>query len=88
MADFEHNIIRIHGEPEEFLQEFIEKRLEEYAGRVYGVCIHLEVRDAEDPEQSFTCVYYKWPSQKQLMGALTITTHQLASHFSEKQRPL
>lgn len=76
-------VLRIHGAPEDWLREFVEKRLGEFAGRIQGVCVHLEVTDEEDPDDSFTAVYQNWPQRKQLIGALTITIHQLAGNFVE-----
>lgn len=74
----EHNVVRIHGRPEEWLREFVENALKQHSGRIYGACLHLEVLDDEDGETSGCIAYIDWPSSAQLLGRLQTTITQYA----------
>ncbi len=75
----EFKIERIAGEPEEWLRDFIRDALQAHAGRIHGVCIHLEVLSADDGGETSGCIsFYNWPSSAQLQGRLHTTVTQLA----------
>lgn len=78
MSDEEECVVRrIHGSPEEWLREFIDQQLKANAGRIYGVCVHLEITE-EGGETSGCVSYINWPSSAQLQGRLHTTITQLS----------
>jgi len=73
----EASITRIGGDPEHWCREFLEEMLEKHSGRIYGICVHLELL-GEDGESSGCTTYWDWPSSAQLQGRLSTTITQLA----------
>jgi hypothetical protein len=73
----ESNIVRIKGKPEEWLREFVSKQLAENSGRIYGVCLHMEVLEP-DGETSGCTTFIDWPSSAQLQGRLQTTITEIA----------
>ncbi len=78
----EYGIVRIHGKPEDWLRDFLESELAQYAGRVYGACVILCIVEPGE-ESCGTRAWYDWPSKLQLIGALQVSATKLAREVAE-----
>lgn len=82
-AGRETQIIRIHGDPEQWLRDFVDHELSQHKGKIAGVCLHLEILE-EGGESSFSQCYKDWPSTAQLIGRLFTTATDLAQRIMDK----